>query len=133
MCTWPDLISRWICDRDWSPSTDARKRSSRTPSLSRGTTVSTLKFQSWSAEPRACSGRLAGALRLRRYRPRQIYQHPERQGREQQRNELRGREHEHRAALVAAVELDDEARDGVEEHVEPERAARERTPFAFGP
>ena len=27
--TWPSLISRWICDREWSGSTDTRKRSRR--------------------------------------------------------------------------------------------------------
>ena len=35
--TWPSLISRWICDRECSGSTETRKRSSRTPSLSSGT------------------------------------------------------------------------------------------------
>ena len=34
-------------------------------------------------------------------------------------------------ALVAAEELDDEARHGVEQHVEPERPARERLALAF--
>ena len=35
-----------------------------------------------------------------------------------------GREHADRSAFVAPIEFDDEPRDGVQEHVEPERAAR---------
>ena len=64
---------------------------------------------------------------------RQVDEHADRQRREEERDELRGREHaEHDAALVAAVELDDEARDRVEQHVEPERAAGERPALLLG-
>ncbi len=38
---------------------------------------------------------------------------------------------EHEAARIAAIDLDDEARHAVDEHVAPERAARERPAHAF--
>src|SRR3982074_69086 len=58
--------------------------------------------------------RLRGFLRapgLGRRLTREIHQHRDRQWREQNRDELRRGEHADCAALVAAEELDDEARD----------------------
>ena len=71
-----------------------------------------------------------------RLRPRgtsaKYHQHDDRQRDDDQRHELRGREHEDGSPRIAAIELDDEARDAVEDHVGPERAAGERAAAALG-
>src|SRR5215831_20913354 len=75
-----------------------------------------------------CSrGSLAACAFVRRTsaEPAEIEQHHHGQRREQQRDELRGGKRPDRAALVAAVELDDVPRDRVEQHVQPERPSRE--------
>ena len=48
-----------------------------------------------------------------------------------ERHELRRRDAHDRAARIAAEDLDDEARDRVEQHVEPERASGERLAAPF--
>src|SRR6185295_16413248 len=133
-----------MCDREKSASTDARKRSRRTPSLSSGTEMVCTAMGDlaiWRSGDRRstitrsrdcrCSSGFLRAFRLRCLRAGQIDQHGDGERREQQRDELGRREHEYRPALVAAEELDDEAGDRVEEHVEPERSSGERPPFAL--
>src|SRR5262249_28114711 len=70
-----------------------------------------LRGLAWLA-PLALGNRRLGVAR-------QVDQHADRQRREDDRDELRGREDADRAAVVAAEDLDDEARDRVEQHVEP--------------
>src|SRR5215467_9164495 len=111
-----------MCDRDWPDSTEVRNTSRRLPSLSSGTVNEVddiLCGLSLSSVPSSlCS--LTGALRLGRGPTREVDEHDDGKGCEQDRDELRGREHADRAALVAAEELDDETRDGVQQHVQPE-------------
>src|SRR5437773_2033295 len=106
--TRPSSISFWRYERDWPATTDARKRSRRWPSNSSETV--TVKG--------GMSGSLPRPFRRRRASPSQGHEHNHRQGREDQRNELGCGEHENRAPRVVAVELDDEARDRVEQHVD---------------
>ena len=134
--TWPSLISRWIWDREWSGRTETRKRSSRcrlvvTRRLD-GQRAGSRDGRSRSARafrpPAALRARWASGATPARYT-----QHHDRQRHEQDRDELRRREDADHAALVAAVELDDEARDAVEQHVEPERPPGERPALVRSP
>src|SRR4029079_10933872 len=118
--TWPSLISRCSCERDRSPSTEARNTSRRTPPPSSGTVMVML-----------CR-LLARRLGCGRCRAREVDEHDDGQRREDDRDELGRREHTDRPALVAPVELDAKPRRGVQQHVQPERAARKRPAFALG-
>src|SRR4051794_24889038 len=128
--TRPSLISRWSCEREWPGSTAARYRSSRSPAYSSDTS------SSWWGIAGPRSGRLrkralAGTGSLLRT-TRQPRQHEEAHRHEHDRDELRGREDaEDEAARVAAVELDHEPRDPVQQHVQPERASRVGAPAAL--
>src|SRR2546422_7289115 len=51
--------------------------------------------------------------------------------RQDERDELRGREDADRAALVAAKDLDEVAGDGVQQHVEPEGSSGKRPALAL--
>src|SRR4029079_6101071 len=75
---------------------------------------------------------LASGLGRRGLGARQIYEHRDGERREEDRNELRRREHADSAAFVAAVELDDETGERVEEHVEPERPPWVRLTLTLG-
>src|ERR1051325_10242490 len=110
----PSLISRWIWDRDRPGRTDARKRSSLTPSPSGGTVIVMLRRP------------LARGVRLRQWVAPQPDQHDDRQGRQDERDELRRREYADRSAWIAAIELDDEPGNRVQQHIEPERSAGKR-------
>ena len=130
--TWPSLISRWICERDWSGRSAVRKWSSRRPSCSSSTTSASA----------GAAGSLIGASRGATGRRRRRGGRLRAGARITSMTMLSGTMSSEtncdvenvadRAARVAAVELDDEARDPVEEHVAPERPARERPSLAFG-
>src|SRR5262245_61829400 len=134
--TCPSLINRWICDRESAGSSETRKRSSRSPSLSAPTLkirwcvliaskVRTSKFD----RSRGFSSLL---FRGRHDRAREVDQHADGERGQDERDELRRGEHAHRPAFVAAVELDDEPGDGVEQDVGPERAAGKRPALPLG-
>ena len=126
--TWPSAISFWICERECSARTETRKRSRRWPVVIGGND----ELDGLHAHAAALRRR-GQLLRRLRCRPRQPEQHDEAERRQHQRDELRRREDpEHRAARIAAVDLDDVARDGVQKHVGPEGAARKRPAAALG-
>src|SRR5712691_787240 len=105
-------MSRWICDREWPGSTPARYRSMRAPASSAATT------RLWRSTSRSSSCGVCGRGGIRP--PAQDDEHDDAERGENQRNELRGGEAHHDAALVASVEFDDEAGNRVEQHVAPE-------------
>src|SRR5687768_9947547 len=79
------------------------------------------------------SGRAAHGFRWAGHWPApQVEQHEQTQRRKDDGNELGRRQPHEKAALVRAIELDDESRHCVEKHVPPEGAARERSPLALG-
>ena len=132
--TCPSLISRcsWnaTARRRWRPEAVeplAGLLASDRPSSSNRRTpayaaVLVLRF----GAPRACGA--PGAVR----RPRQSTTSMRGPAARARRDELRRREPEDHAARVAAEELDDEPRDRIEQHVEPERAAGEPRPPLLG-
>src|SRR5262245_28500040 len=112
-------MSRWSWEREWLPSTEARKTSRRSPSLSSGTV-------SVSAGTR--SSRFSRGPRLGSFPSSEVEEHDDGERGQDDRNKLRCRETQHRAAWIPAEDLDDVSRHRVEEHVEPERPTRK--PFA---
>src|SRR5690349_12471362 len=69
------------------------------------------------------SRRSSDVLRFWRNTAREINEHRESNRREKDRNELRRREHSDAPSFVASEKLDDESRERVEQHVEPEGSA----------
>src|SRR5688572_14808244 len=107
--TTPSAISFWICAREWLSRTETRKRSSRCPSYSVGTVNSS--GSTGSRDRSAAAHHLLGRRRRAALQPQQ---HGQAEWRQDHRDELRRRQAEHLAAWVAAIDLDDEARDGVQ-------------------
>src|SRR5204862_4268853 len=120
--TWPSLIRRWMFEREWPPRTEVRKTSRRVPVLSSGTAyVSSSRPLTPSCRALAASALVRGTAA----EAAEVDEHAHGQRREDQRDELRRRERPDGAARVVAIVLDDVARNRVEQHVQPEGAARE--------
>src|SRR5436190_21896772 len=126
--TWPSLISLWMLEREWPPRTEVRKTSRRVPVPSSGTSyVSSSRLLTPSRGALTAGALMRGAAA----EAAKVDEHADGQRRENQRDELRRRKWADGAARVVAVVLDDVARDRVEQHVQPERAAGELTSGLF--
>src|SRR6185503_18928246 len=75
---------------------------------------------SGGGKTRPTSGGFSNVFRLRGRSAPQVDEHGQRERREQERDELRGRKDSDGAAGIAAIDLNDIARDRVEQHVKPE-------------
>ena len=87
----------------------------------------------WLAICSGCSCRFPRALWFGLGAPRQVHEHHNRERHHDDGNELGGREHPDRAAGIAPIELDDEARYPVEQEIQPERPAGKRPSLAPDP
>src|SRR5690606_2668868 len=124
--TRPSRISAWTRDLESPSRRVARKTSMRIPSSPASATRCT---PVGSAAVMPGGGALARSPRPARAKP---GQHCDGQRYGDHRDELRRGQPHDRTAFVAAVELDDEPRDAVEQDVEPEGPPGECPAAAFG-
>ena len=102
--TWPSLISRWICDREWSGRTDDQKaiEPGAVAVVGDGEGVNRHRGSDGRAAITAARPPSARLFGSGVDDARQIHEHHDRQRRQHDRDELRRREHADRPALVAA-------------------------------